>query len=62
MSQVLQTLFPEELEAEQERLIELHCNMKPSTQLSWKSTRRGADNPDVYAALAAMGEEDRQQF
>ena len=59
---VVEALFPEELEAEQERLIELHCNMKPSTQLPWKSTRRGADDPDLYAALAAMSEEGRQQF
>ena len=37
--------------------------MKPSTQLpTWKPPRRGADDPDVYAALAAMSEEDRVQF
>jgi len=58
----VEVLFAEELETEQNRLIELHCNMKPTTHLTWKTPRRGADDPDVYAALAAMGEEDRVQF
>ena len=57
MAAAAEVLFAEELETEQNRLIEL----KPTTHLTWKTPRRGAEDPDVYAALAAMGEEDLEE-
>ena len=60
---VVERLFADEPESERRRLIELHSKMKPS-DAHRPPTRsgRGADHPDVYAALASMGEEEREVF
>lgn len=60
---VVTKLFCHEPEHEQQRLIELHCGMKPSDHFaSPKRCGLRADDPDVYSALASMTEKDRDVF
>eukprot|EP00972_Heterocapsa_arctica_P020966 3088829-Heterocapsa_arctica.AAC.1 len=58
----VEKLFAEESICEQTRLINLHVKMKPNDANQAMGRKRGEDHLDVYAALAAMTEDERGHF